>query len=99
MLEISFPDHHNYTLKELDDIVARFNTLPEENRIIITTEKDMVRIRDVENIPDVICKNLYYIPLTISFLNDAGKDFDRKILNYVKENKSNFEFYSKRNKV
>ena len=97
--EIKFPDHHNYTLKELDDIISRFNTLPEKNRIIITTEKDMVRIRDVENIPDAIRRNLYYIPLKISFLNDAGKDFDGKILNYVRENKSNFDLHSRKNKA
>jgi tetraacyldisaccharide 4'-kinase len=58
-----------------------------------------VRIRDVEKVPDDIRKNLYYIPLTIKFLNEEGKDFDRKILNYVTENKSNFDIYSKRNKA
>lgn len=99
ILEITFPDHRNYTLKDLDEVIARFHTLPEENRIIITTEKDMVRIRDVNNVPDIIRRNLYFIPLTIGFLDDAGKDFDRKILNYVRENKSNFEFYSRKNKV
>jgi len=94
ILEIRFPDHHNYTLKELDDIVARFNALPEGRRIIFTTEKDMVRIRDLANVPDVIRKNLYYIPLTISFLNSSGQDFDRKIMNYVRDNKRNIGFHS-----
>jgi tetraacyldisaccharide 4'-kinase len=93
--EIKFPDHHNYTLKEMEDIVTRFNTLPESHRAIFTTEKDMVRIRDVANVPDVIRKNLYYIPLTISFLNSFGKDFDRKILNYVRDNKRDIGFHSK----
>jgi tetraacyldisaccharide 4'-kinase len=99
ILEINFPDHHNYTLKDLDDVIAKFKTLPEENRLIITTEKDMVRIRDIKNVPDIIRKNLYYIPLTISFLNDGGKDFDRKIMNYVRENKSNFELHLRKNKI
>jgi len=97
--EISFPDHHNYSLKELDVVIAKFNTLPKGNRIIITTEKDMVRIREIENVPDIIQNNIYYIPLTISFLNGAGKDFDQKILNYVRENKSNFDLPSKSNKL
>ena len=99
ILEIRFPDHHNYTLKELDDIGAKFNTLPEGRRIIFTTEKDMVRIRDAANVPDVIRKNMYYIPLTISFLNGSGKDFDRKILNYVRDNKSSFGFHSGFSKI
>lgn len=99
ILEIKFSDHHNYTLKDLNDVVIKFNTLPEENRKIITTEKDMVRIRDVINVPDIIRENLYYIPMTISFINDAGKDFDCKILNYVRENKRNFGLHSKSNQV
>jgi tetraacyldisaccharide 4'-kinase len=62
---------------------------------MITTEKDMVRFRDFGTVSEIIRKNMYFIPLKISFLNDAGKDFNRKILNYVRENKSNFNFYSK----
>jgi tetraacyldisaccharide 4'-kinase len=88
ILEIRFPDHHNYSSKDLDEIVAKFNTLPEGKRVMFTSEKDMVQIRDTANVPDIIRKNLYYIPLTISFLNDADKDFERKILKYVRDNKS-----------
>lgn len=89
LLEIRFSDHHNYSSKDLNEIVVRFMALPEGKRIIFTSEKDMIRIREAHNIPDIICKNLYYIPVTISFLNETGKDFDQKILNYVKDNKRN----------
>ena len=96
--EINFPDHHHYTAKDIEKIKTRFESITTSKKIIITTEKDMIRLRDLETLPDSIRKNLYYIPLTISFLNNAGKDFDRKILNYVRKNKSNFDFYTKSNR-
>ncbi|MEI6141637.1 MAG: tetraacyldisaccharide 4'-kinase [Mariniphaga sp.] len=96
--ELNFPDHHQYTIKDIEKIKTKFESLIPANKIIITTEKDMIRIRDIEELPVSIRKNLYYIPLTISFLNNAGKDFDRKILNYVRKNKSNFDFYTKSNR-
>ncbi len=96
--EINFPDHHQYTAKDIEKVKTRFESITTSNKIIITTEKDMIRLRDMDALPDAIRKNLYYIPLTISFLNNAGKDFDRKILNYVRKNKSNFDFYTKSNR-
>ena len=92
--EISFPDHHLFTAKDIDRIGNKFSSLSSQKKIIITTEKDMVRFRDHSGIPDLIRKSMYYLPVKISFLNDAGKDFDRKILRYVTENKGNFNFYS-----
>lgn len=93
--EMIFPDHHQYTSKDLDRITTKFDSIVSGRKIIITTEKDMVRFRDFGTVSEIIRKNMYFIPLKISFLNDAGKDFNRKILNYVRENKSNFNFYSK----
>lgn len=93
--EMIFPDHHQYTSKDLDRITAKFDSIASGRKIMITTEKDMVRFRDFGTVSEIIRKNMYFIPLKISFLNNAGKDFNRKILNYVRENKSNFNFYSK----
>lgn len=94
---VRFSDHHTYTIKDMELILSKFEALPKEDRIIITTEKDMVRMRELENVPDLIKNNLYYIPLTISFLNKGGKDFDQKILSYVTENKVNFDLHTRKN--
>jgi len=93
--DMSFSDHHNYIAKDFERMATKFDSLSSNRKIIITTEKDMVRFRDFGAVPEIIRKNMYYIPLKISFLNNAGKDFDKKILNYVRENKSNFNLYSK----
>jgi len=97
--EMSFSDHHQYSQKDLDKMVAKFDSLVSDRKIFVTTEKDMVRFRDFGTVSEVIRKNMYYIPLKVSFLNNAGIDFDKKILNYVRENKSNFNLYSKGNRI
>ncbi len=97
--EIVFADHHRYVPKDIDRIMATFEAIAAGRKIIVTTEKDMVRFLDLGNVPEVLRKSMYYIPLKISFLNNARKDFDRKIVNYVRENKSNFNLYSKSNRI
>jgi len=41
--EISFPDHHNYSEKELEDLVIKSK---KNNAILLTTEKDYLRINE-----------------------------------------------------
>ena len=41
--KISFPDHHKYSEKELEDLI---NQVKENNTILLTTEKDYFRIRE-----------------------------------------------------
>ena len=48
-----------------------------KNKIIITTEKDFVRLS--EKLPN---ESLFYLPIKSSFVN-SGENFDKKIINYV----------------
>ena len=41
--KISFPDHYNYSDKELEDLVI---SAKEKNAILLTTEKDYLRVND-----------------------------------------------------
>jgi len=98
--ELNFPDHHQFTPRDISRITDKYSEIHSKGiKIFITTEKDMLRFHDLESVPELIRQNMYYIPIKISFLNNFGQEFDRKILNYVKENKSNFDIYSKRNPV
>ena len=92
--EMVFNDHHQFSSKDMERINARFDSIANPNKLLITTEKDMVRFRDLNSVPDQLRQRMYYIPVKISFMNNAGKEFNRKILDYVKENKGNFDFYS-----
>ncbi|MEO8235035.1 MAG: tetraacyldisaccharide 4'-kinase [Flavobacterium sp.] len=67
-----YPDHHHFSEKDILEIKEKA-----KNKIIITTEKDFVRLS--EKLPS---ESLFYLPIKSSFVN-SGDDFDKKIINYV----------------
>jgi tetraacyldisaccharide 4'-kinase len=74
------------------------DSLKSDKKIIITTGKDAMRLKDMENLPAKFKSNLYYVPVKVKFLDDGKKEFNKKILNYVGENKSNRELHKRKNK-
>lgn len=70
--KLVFPDHHHFTEKELLEINDKA-----QNKIIITTEKDYVRLKG-----KLLNKQLYYLPIRSSFLSSV-ENFDLTILDYV----------------
>jgi tetraacyldisaccharide 4'-kinase len=95
---LSFPDHHNYTESDVQQIRSRFEALRAEKRIIITTEKDAVRLTELPFLDDDLKRVIYYLPVEVQFLDEEAKMFNKKIINYVGENKSNRELYQRTNK-
>jgi len=90
---LRFPDHHRYSEKDISKIENAFKTLPAEEKIILTTEKDAVRLKEIYNIvPPDLRSFFYYIPVRINFLNNSDKEFDNLIVNYVRKNKRNNRF-------
>ncbi len=71
---LKFPDHHEFTDRELDKIQNRFETISSSKKMVLTTEKDYVRLADK-------ITELCYIEIEFKFLEDAGT-FNQKILNY-----------------
>ena len=50
---------------------------------------------DLPDLPENFKEVLFYLPVKVKFLNDKERLFDKKILNYVGENKSNRKLYKK----
>ncbi|MCH8474232.1 MAG: tetraacyldisaccharide 4'-kinase [Opitutales bacterium] len=67
-----FLDHHRFTTRELEKMFAAFAKA--KAKMIITTEKDAVRLPRDDSIP----KNLYFLRLEIDILS-GGKDFDKAV--------------------
>lgn len=84
---LAFPDHHYYSEEDISKIMERFNKMETPGKILVTTEKDTVRLRHLALPPDMM-RLLYYLPVQVRFLDKEGKQFDKRILNYVGENKS-----------
>lgn len=99
VVSAAYADHYPFTLKDMEVIATQFESMAAVKKIIVTTEKDTFRILEIENLPEIITKNLYCIPIEIRFINQTENDFDKKIMKYVGENKSNFELHSRKNKI
>ncbi len=69
-----YPDHHAFTDAELNEL----NQLA-QNKIVITTEKDYMRLKG--KLPE---DRLFYLPIKSRFLSGSD-DFDNTILTYVGE--------------
>lgn len=98
LVEIKFRDHHHFNPGDLAQIEQKFESMATPDKIIITTEKDSMRLKDL-NLSDQLKKYLFYIPLKIKFLDSEGKHFDDKIVTYVRENKSNRDLHKRKNKT
>ena len=83
---IKYSDHHSFTISDIKHIAAAYEQLNSNNKIIITTEKDIMRLSlpsILNEIPDI---PIFYIPIEICFHGNDKKEFDRKILDYVATN-------------
>lgn len=69
---LTFPDHHHFSEKDISDIINKA-----QNRIIITTEKDFVRLKG--SLPE---EQLFYLPIKSNFIKNKH-DFDKSILSFV----------------
>jgi tetraacyldisaccharide 4'-kinase len=69
---MKFSDHHHFSEDDILNIKKQA-----KNNLIITTEKDFVRLND-----SISKEQLFYLPIKTSFIF-GGNDFDKTILNYV----------------
>lgn len=70
---LTFPDHHHFSDSDLESIQNKA-----QNRKIITTEKDFVRLKDSK-----LASQLYYLPIKSTFISNH-QNFDATVLEYVK---------------
>ena len=89
---ISYPDHHNFKKKDISKITEKFLSLPSD-RIIITTEKDAVRLREL-TLADELKKAICYIPVEINFIYDDAEELNFQILKHVDENQTDYRLHT-----
>ena len=76
---LKFRDHHNFTDQDIKNILAEFKKLG-EYKLILTTEKDYVRLKTFDYLRDLV----FYWPINITI--DRKEEFNQTILNYVGKN-------------
>ena len=85
---LRYGDHHNFKKKDIKRINEEFEALPSP-RLIITTEKDAVRLKETEGLSPEARKSLYVLPIGIEFMLQGGESFNEKIIGYVRKNSRN----------
>jgi tetraacyldisaccharide 4'-kinase len=98
LTELNFPDHHQFTAKDMEKITRTFHEMKaiHQEILVLTTEKDAMRLR--EHKPEQALRDAFYaIPIYVHFLNDDKDEFDRQILSYVNSNKRSSILYQREN--
>jgi tetraacyldisaccharide 4'-kinase len=96
---LQFPDHHDFTLPDIDKINAAFTDMTGTNKLIVTTEKDIMRLRKPELEEALRNLPVFYLPVEVSFHHNEQDKFNQRILNYVRKNQSNQSVHHTTNPV
>lgn len=79
---MQFPDHHAFSMDDIHKIHKKFDTFASENKAIVTTEKDFMRLQS-QNFKSVIDqKPWFYQKITVKL--DRELEFKTEINNYVR---------------
>jgi tetraacyldisaccharide 4'-kinase len=76
-----YNDHHIFTIDDWRDIVKRFGAMEAKKKIILTTEKDAMRLMkfkaEIDGMP------FYVMPIEHRFLFNQENEFTNKVLQFV----------------
>ena len=86
---LTFPDHHAFSPRDIEKINNAFAAMPQESRVILTTEKDAARLRNVSGLSEEVKQRLLVLPVEVKFMLDGEKIFNDKIISYVRKNSRN----------
>lgn len=82
-----YPDHYNFATRDIEKVMNEYNSIEGNNKIIITTEKDAMRLlhpkfeNKIEELP------MYYLPIEADIHEKDKEWFDSRVLEYVRSNK------------
>jgi tetraacyldisaccharide 4'-kinase len=83
-----YPDHHQFTPKNIAKLAAEFSACSAQKKLIVTTEKDAQRL-DISWFkrltPEGFDLPVFVLPIKVEFLDDSGGQFDQLVINYVRE--------------
>jgi len=79
--QLSYSDHHIFSIEDLQEMKSKFEEIKAKNKLILTTEKDAVRlVKYTEELHDI---PLYVLPIKPAFLFDAATQFNQLVRSYV----------------
>lgn len=82
---LSYSDHHYFTPQNVEEINNAALKMPKP-MIVVTTEKDAPRLKNMQGFNEVVRDNLYVFPIEIEILKEKETTLNEQIINYVHKN-------------
>jgi tetraacyldisaccharide 4'-kinase len=89
IISMNFPDHHDFSQRDMEKIAEKFAEI-EGEKIIITTEKDAARLINNPYLSEELKPFIYSVGIEVAI--NKEEEFNVKILDYVAKNKRNRRF-------
>ncbi|NOY38013.1 MAG: tetraacyldisaccharide 4'-kinase [Chlorobi bacterium] len=91
-----FPDHYLFKPADIEKICKNFAQISGDDKIVLTTEKDAVRLRSIRKESFQQPEKWYFVPVSIRFLQESEQqEFNKILLSYVEKDKGNHWLSSK----
>jgi len=78
---LKYADHHIFNMDDLKEIKKHFEKITSANKLILTTEKDGVRLEkfrdELQDYP------IYILPISHRFLFEEQAEFDKLVHRFV----------------
>ncbi|MFW6224174.1 MAG: tetraacyldisaccharide 4'-kinase [Bacteroidota bacterium] len=87
--KLQYPDHHKFSIDDAKKIRKTFEEIISQNKIIITTEKDAMRLSSKSILEILSDLPIFYWPIHVDLHSKDKEAFNSEILDYVRENKAN----------
>ena len=82
---IEYADHHIFTSDDLKRIKREFDEMNSSEKMILTTEKDAVRLEKFRS--ELLDYPIYVLPVRHSFLFDTAGKFEETIISFIESYK------------
>ena len=85
-----FPDHHLFSKEDIASIKEMMEGVKDENKIILTTEKDAMRLAESPHLDDEMKRIFYYIPIRVTFIEENERELFNQLIDiHVRKNQRN----------
>jgi len=83
-----FGDHHSFSHNQVERIIAAYKNLNDTSAVILTTEKDAMRLMKFREDSELLREKLFALPMKMKFEEEEEKKFSKIIFDFVKSFKN-----------
>lgn len=85
VFNIEYPDHHNFDTYDMSNIRTAFNNIERKNKVLLTTEKDVVRLIPHRRWIEENKLPIYVLPVEVDFFPEDKALLNRELNQYLEK--------------